>query len=125
MPVGLGVRVAMQEFEIELALTKPTDDSLHVLERELSSSFHLEDRTHSGWGLVISSNRAQKQGLLEDAVLDFLKELMSVERTIKASAGILRIAVYNDAVTCTLRLHDFRVIVELGLKLEITIYPVE
>jgi hypothetical protein len=110
-------------YDLELALTdqsKLTDSLITTLRAE----FVLEDRSGQGWGLVLRLPKSEGKSL-DALVQKFLSAAMKFKSTIKDSKPILRVAAFNPNATCTLLFKDIESFAELGVQLEVCVYPTD
>jgi hypothetical protein len=110
------------QVDVELALINAPADQLGVIQDQLPSVFFVDDQSHRGWGLVIRTSQ-QLSDDLSDAIDAFLVPLSPLAKMINNHSGILRIGVFYDTVTCTMRLNSYDRLTEFGLPLEISTYP--
>ena len=111
-----------ESFDITLALTDYSKNDLKAI--ELISNYSIEDASENGWGLVISAD-SRIEGPLDDQIHRFLQGLLPLKKWIVDSSPILRIAVFNKNLTCTIRLENYKILEAFKIKLEITLYPTE
>ena len=114
----------MQSFDIELALKMLSSKDAEHISRILPKNYFIEDRSDTGWGYVLGLTVDEVGDEFSKKVAAFLSGLTSIIKWIKSSSGVLRIAVYNDKVTCTINLDAFDILSSFNIKLELTVYPV-
>ena len=112
----------MQKIDVELALVDASVGELKRLLSDLPSEFHVEDRSDNGWGLVICTSQNLPDNF-SNAVDDFLKPLSLLVGVISSHKGILRVGVFYDTMTCTMRLNSSDQLSVFKLSLEISTYP--
>jgi hypothetical protein len=91
------------QIDVELALVNASVDQLKNIQDDLPSKFFVEDRSDRGWGLVIRTT----QNLPDDfssAIDAFLEPLIPLVKIVGNQGEILRVGVFYDTVTCTMRL---------------------
>jgi hypothetical protein len=109
--------------EIELELILQTWDGIFPGGcPRLDSNYFLEDRRVQGGGLVISEDMPVT-GNLDRAIHDFLSPIENNADVLRAFSPLLRVAVYNRAVTCSLHTASLPLIVRFGAELEIKVFP--
>lgn len=113
--------MAYASFDVELALTAP--QSLTPSERaQLQSAFVVEEKLHSGWGVVVRAKPAE--GIhLDRLVARLVESALPFGDSIKRCKPVLRIAAFNQAATCTFEVDELAAIGSLGATLEISVYP--
>ena len=108
-------------YDLELALT----DQSHLndaLIANLRSDFILEDRSKQGWGLVLRLEKSESTSL-DELMRKFLPATLKFKHAIKEAKPILRVAALNPNATCTLLLKDLSSLAELGVQIEVSVYP--
>ena len=110
------------QVDVELALVNAPANDLKAIQDDLPSGFFIEDRSDRGWGLVIRTTQELSDNV-SDSINVFLEPLSPLVRMISDYVGILRVGVFYDTVTCTMRLNSCDRLAELGLLLEISTYP--
>lgn len=110
------------QIDVELALLDAATNEFGDIQSNLSSGFYLEDRTEIGWGLVIRATQELSDNF-DNAIDGFLEPLSSLAEVIGSHKGVLRIGVFYDTATCTLRLNSYDRLAAFKLPLEITVYP--
>ncbi|MFC7297034.1 hypothetical protein [Herminiimonas aquatilis] len=110
-------------YDLELALTDPSKltDSLMAT---LRTKFVLEDRSEQGWGLVLRLQKTEENSLAALAE-NFVSAAIKFKSAIKNSKPILRVAAFNSNATCTLLFKDIESLAELGVQLEVSVYPTD
>jgi hypothetical protein len=109
--------------EIELELILQTWDGVFPAAcPQLDSNYFLEDRRAQGGGLVISEDMPVT-GNLDRAIHDFLTPIANNADALRAFAPLLRVAVHNRALTCSLHTASLPLIVRFGADLEVTVFP--
>lgn len=88
----------------------------------LDSNYFLEDRRMQGGGLVISEDMPVT-GNLDRAIHDFLSPIENNAGALRAFSPLLRVAVYNRALTCSLHTASLPLIARFGAELEINVFP--
>lgn len=108
-------------YDLELALTDRSylTDSLIA---SLGSDFVLEDRSEQGWGLVLRLENSESKSL-DGLIKKFLLAALKFKSVIKDSKPILRVAAFNPNATCTLLLKNIESLAELGVQIEVCVYP--
>jgi len=109
--------------DIELALIGFPERELPSLENSLPSRYVVENRTSSGWGAVIRATDENHSEEVDASIGDFLAGLEGLENLISPHNGVLRVAIYNDKISCTFRLQSFEQLSKFGVVLEISVYP--
>lgn len=110
------------QIDVELALVNASVGHLTNILDTLPSGYLVEDRSELGWGLVVRV--AQKlPNDFNSAIESFLEPLSSLVKIIRCHGGVLRVGIFFETFTCTIRLKSYERLVELGLSLEISIYP--
>lgn len=110
------------QIDVELALVDTSMDELVNLQRDLPSEFYVEDRSDKGWGVVIRTRRKLSDDF-NDAINGFLTPLNSLVELIISHKRILRVGVFYNTATCTMRLNSSDPLTAFKLPLEITVYP--
>jgi hypothetical protein len=108
-------------YDLELALT----DRSHLTDSliaSLRSEFVLEDRSEQGWGLMLRLEKSEGKSL-DGLVQKFLSAALKFKSAIKDAKPILRVAAFNPNATCTLLLKDIELFAELGVQIEVCVYP--
>ena len=116
----------MQNFDVELALMTLSSMNANEVLRLIPQDYLVENKSDTGWGYVITpSDNKEFSGDLDQHITDFVAGLAPVLKWIKDSSSVLRVAVYNDKMTCTVNLNKFDFFVSSDIKLELTVYPVD
>ena len=123
----------MQGYDIELALVTLSSTDANEVSRLLPKNYLIEHRQRTGWGYVLRLpdddndewyDNAELSGELNKRIIDFLVGLTPVMKWVKSSSSVLRVAVFNDKVTCTIKLDAFDMFASFDIKLALTVYPV-
>ncbi len=110
------------DIDIEIAMPEISEAKRAEILGALPRDFYSEDRESQGWGTVIRMSSVLPEGL-DAAVSAFLGGLKGIAPSVASAGGILRLAVYHQTYTCTVRLNSVQLISEFGLALEISTYP--
>jgi hypothetical protein len=110
------------QVDVEIALLDATAAELTRIQLELPQGFQVEDRSDTGWGVVITTSRELPNNFSK-AIDDFLTPLSALGDLVRTYAGILRVGVFYGTVNCTIRLESYDRLMMLGLPLEISTYP--
>lgn len=110
------------QVDVELAFVNASADQLKSIQDDLPPGFFVEDRSDRGWGLVIRTTQ-QLSDDLSSAIDAFLEPLSPLVKMVGNHGGILRVGVFYDTVTCTMRLKSCDRLAVFGLPLEISTYP--
>lgn len=110
------------DIDIEVAFPGVSATQGSQLFGTLPKDFYFEEREAQGWGVVIATSRDLPEDV-DDAIMTFLQPLERIATQISSARGILRLAVYYDTYTCTLRINCVGLIAEYGLSLEVSAYP--
>lgn len=110
------------QVDVELSLVNAPANELKAIQDDLPSGFFVEDRSDRGWGLVIRTTQKLSDDF-SDSIDAFLEPLSPLVKMISNHAGILRVGVFYNTVTCTMRLNSCERLAEFGLLLEISTYP--
>lgn len=110
------------QIDLELALTDPACILLEEIQAQLPAEFYAEDRSNRDWGLVIRATRAIPVDV-GDAIELFLVPLRPISNIIRQAGAVLRVGVFYDTVTCTLQIRSCKDLGEMGISLEISVYP--
>jgi hypothetical protein len=110
------------QVDIELALVDASADELKGLQSYLPSGFYVEDRSDRGWGLVIRTTQ-KLSGDFSCAIDAFLGPLCPMIEIISNHAGVLRVGVFYNTITCTMRLNSCERLSTFRLPIEISTYP--
>lgn len=110
------------QVDVELALIDASTAELFYFQSKLPVGFYVEDKSDRGWGLVIRTTRELPDDF-SNAVDTFLEPLSSLAEVIGVYDGLLRIGVFYDTATCTMRLNSYDRLADFKLPLEITAYP--
>lgn len=115
----------MQNYDLELALNSMTDQSVANLKSLVPSNYHVENKSHSGWGYTISLVESNFTGDFDKEISEFLSPLEPLDELISSSSSVLRVAIFNDKVTCTVKLlESLELLVSNKIGIEFTVYPV-
>ncbi len=114
----------MKSYDIELALINLPKKELQEISKVLPAGYLVEDRSNKGWGIVIRLDSENELESLNDQVKAFITGVLPIKKWMELSSPVLRVACFNDKLTCTINLEDFELFVSLKIKLEISIYPV-
>jgi hypothetical protein len=110
------------QIDVELALINAPANELKDIQDDLPSVYFVEDRSNLGWGLVIQTTR-KLTGDFNDSIYAFLEPLNPMINLARKYSGILRVGVFYNTVTCTMRLNSCERLAEFGMELEISTYP--
>lgn len=111
----------MKLSEIELSLSIKSAELLppHLLAR-LVGSMRLDVNAHPSWGKSFRDDTIY--GSIDSALESFSGRLSEIE-TGPIAGALLRLAVYNDAITFTTRITMNADMARLGIPVEISVYP--
>ena len=109
--------------DIELALIDFPEKELSSLAESLPSQYVVENRTAVGWGAVIRATDGDYSKDIDESIVNFLSGLEGVKDLVHPRNGVLRVAIYNDKISCTFRLKSFESLSVFGLVLEVSVYP--
>jgi hypothetical protein len=113
--------VETREVEVELIL--PGQDGVFPAAcPRLDANYFIEDRRVDGVGFVISEDMP-KTGNLDQAIVDFLTPIKNNAGALKSLSPILRVAIYNRALTCSMSITCVSLIDHFCSELDIRVYP--
>jgi hypothetical protein len=113
--------ICTREIELELIVQGWSGNFPHEFPR-LGANYFLEDARSNGRGIIISEEMPMTADL-DKAILDFLSPISDNAESLRAFSPLLRVAVYNRALSCSLHLKSLSLLVKFGAEIEINVYP--
>ncbi|SEA75051.1 hypothetical protein SAMN05216411_1273 [Nitrosospira multiformis] len=108
-------------FDVELALREASRLSVKARAR-LKSNFLIEDRTESGWGLVLRTEKPRGT-VLKDLLATLVKACeSSFDTDIAQCKPVLRVATLNSSVTSTVWFDDIAYFATISAAVEVSFY---
>lgn len=113
--------------DIELAVTGLSGDRRATLAIKVPHAYTVEDRSSTGYGLVIRSDSSESNEEINAKLESFLKTLLPIADIVRGHGSILRVAVYSSlaTTTTTFSLSCINLLRELDAKLEVSVYPLD
>jgi hypothetical protein len=108
--------------ELDLALGTLTASEQSRLKQDLPANFRMDDRTHQGYGIMITANYPLPDDV-SMAIDGFLNSLSRLHALIKRKGGLLRVGIFHQTYTCTVTIESTRQLADINLSLEISTYP--
>ena len=113
--------------DIELAVTGLGGDRRAMLAIKVPHACTVEDRSSTGYGLVIRNSSSENNEDISAKLESFLKPLLPIADIVKGHGSIVRVAVYSSlaTTTATFSLSCINLLQELDAKLEVSVYPLD
>lgn len=112
--------------DIELAITEFGSDRISTLSLMLPPGYVVEDRTRTGYGLVVRSQGSEAIEEINAKLKTFLEKLLAVAEIARDYGCIARVAVFSSTVTTTalFNIDCLEALRVFNAKLEISVYPI-
>jgi hypothetical protein len=110
------------QIDLELALVNATENEIKDFQDNLPDGFYVEDRSDKNWGFVIRTIEKPSEDF-STAINNFLEPLNSLSGLVRSCSSILRVGVFYDTATCTMRLNSYDQLTLFKASIEITVYP--
>lgn len=88
----------------------------------LGGNYLLEDRREQGTGIVVSTD-APVTGDASEAIRNFLNPIIEKANEIMINNPVLRVVVFNRAVTLSITIDCLPLLVQFGAELDVIVYP--
>lgn len=88
----------------------------------LDGNYLLEDRREQEIGIVVSTD-APITGDANEAIRNFLHPIIRKANEIALNNPVLRVVVFNRAVTLSIRIDCLPLLVQFGVELDLIVYP--
>lgn len=113
--------------DIELAVTGMNKEQREGLFKKVPRAYTVEDRTGTGYGLVVRSDASEGSGEINSRIENFLKPLAPLAETVRPHGCILRVVIFTSFLTTTLTLEtaSLEILQSFNAKLEISVYPTD
>ncbi len=113
--------------DIELAVTGLGKDRRETLIGRIPRTYTVEDRSGTGYGLVVRSEFSESSEEIGTKLESFLKPLLPLVEAVKNHNCIMRIAVFSSLATTTTTFSSscLEVLGKFNAKLEISVYPLD
>jgi hypothetical protein len=113
--------------DIELAITGLGEDQRETLVRRIPRAYTVEDRSATGYGLVVRSESSEGSEDISTRLESFLRSLLPIVETIKDRDCILRVAIFSSlaTTTTTFSFSCLEVLRRFNAKLEVSVYPLD
>ncbi|QSA96123.1 hypothetical protein [Methylococcus sp. EFPC2] len=110
-------------FDVELSLREPTSLSIDEIDH-LKSNFLIEDRSENGWGIVLRLDKSNGL-MLNELLRALIKACEPFESIIALCKPVVRIAVFNPNVNCTVWIDETACFAKIRASLEVSVYPAD
>jgi hypothetical protein len=119
--------VRTMQSDIELAITGLGEDQRETLVRRIPRAYTVEDRSATGYGLVVRSESSEGSEDISTRLESFLRSLLPIVETIKDRDCILRVAIFSSlaTTTTTFSFSCLEVLRRFNAKLEVSVYPLD
>lgn len=117
----------MTQSDIELAITGFGKDQRKTLVGKIPRAYTVEDRSATGYGLVVRGESSESSEEIGTKLENFLKPLLPLAEAIRNRDCIMRIAVFSSLATTTtmLSFSSLEVLRNFNARLEVSVYPLD
>lgn len=113
--------------DIELAITGVGKDQRETLVGKIPRAYTVEDRSATGYGLVVRGESSESSEEIGTKLENFLKPLLPLAEAIRDRDCMMRIAIFSSmaTTTTTFSFSCLEVLREFNAKLEVSVYPLD
>lgn len=113
--------------DIELAITGFGKEQRETLVGKIPRAYTVEDRSASGYGLVVRSESSESSEEIDTKLESFLKPLLPLAEAVKDRDCIMRIAVFSSlaTTTTTFSFSCLEALRNFNARLEVSVYPLD
>lgn len=113
--------------DIELAIIGLRNDQRDTLIGKIPRTYTAEDRSTTGYGLVIRSDFSESSEEISAKLNDFLEPLLLLAESVRSCDCIMRVAIFSSlaATTTTFSSSCLESLRNFRARLEVSIYPLD
>lgn len=115
------------QIDIELAITGFGAKQYQMLVKEIPPAYTVEDRSDTGYGLVVRNESFEGVNEISGNLEGFLEHLMPLSGMVRDHGCIVRVAVFSYLATTTANfsLNSLNALRNFNSTLEISVYPID